>query len=484
MQQLNNPKLLKDACLINGKWKKSKDEESIAVYNPFSGELLGNVPNLSIKEVEKAIHYAEKAQVEWANLTAEKRAKILQHWADLIDTHLEDLATIMTMEQGKPIKESRDEIAYANSFIRWFAEEGKRIYGDIIPSLNNNLRYNVLKQPIGVCACITPWNFPSAMITRKVAPALSAGCTMIVRPASQTPLSALALGELAMQAGIPAGVLQIITGSASEIGDVLCKDKRIHKLSFTGSTEVGRILMEKSSSTLKKLSMELGGNAPFIVFEDADIAKAVDGLISSKYRNAGQTCICANRIYLHEKIHDKFIKLLIKKIKKLKVGNGLDENTDIGALINIDAIKKIEQLLTDAVKKGAKILLGGQRHNAGDLCFQPTIINQVNEKMEIVHTEIFGPIITILTFKDENDVIQRANDSIYGLACYVYTQDLARSWRMVEHLQYGMIGQNTGLISNAVAPFGGVKQSGFGREGSKYGIEEYINIKYWCVNIS
>lgn len=484
MQQLNNPKLLKDACLINGKWKKSKDEESIAVYNPFSGELLGNVPNLSIKEVEKAIHYAEKAQVEWANLTAEKRAKILQHWADLIDTHLEDLATIMTMEQGKPIKESRDEIAYANSFIRWFAEEGKRIYGDIIPSLNNNLRYNVLKQPIGVCACITPWNFPSAMITRKVAPALSAGCTMIVRPASQTPLSALALGELAMQAGIPAGVLQIITGSASEIGDVLCKDKRIHKLSFTGSTEVGRILMEKSSSTLKKLSMELGGNAPFIVFEDADIAKAVDGLISSKYRNAGQTCICANRIYLHEKIHDKFIKLLIKKIKKLKVGNGLDENTDIGALINIDAIKKIEQLLTDAVKKGAKILLGGQRHNAGDLCFQPTIINQVNEKMEIVHTEIFGPIITILTFKDENDVIQRANDSIYGLACYVYTQDLARSWRMVERLQYGMIGQNTGLISNAVAPFGGVKQSGFGREGSKYGIEEYINIKYWCVNIS
>lgn len=483
MQQLYNAKLLKNACLINGKWKKAKSEESIAVYNPFSGELLGDVPNLSGKEVAKTIQHAEKAQVEWANLTAEKRAKILQRWADLIDENINDLAIIMTLEQGKPIKESRGEIAYANSFIRWFAEEGKRIYGDIIPSLNSQLRYTVLKQPIGVCACITPWNFPSAMITRKVAPALSAGCAMIVRPASQTPFSALALGELAVQAGIPAGVLQIVTGSASEIGEVLCKDERIHKLSFTGSTEVGRILMEKSSSTLKKLSMELGGNAPFIVFDDADIAKAVDGLIASKYRNAGQTCICANRIYLHEKIHDKFIKQLIKKVKNLKVGNGLDEDTDIGALINLEAIEKIEQLLADAVKKGAKILLGGQRHEAGELCFQPTIINLVDEKMDIVHTEIFGPITTILTFKDEDEVIQRANDSIYGLACYVYTQDLARSWRLAERLQYGMIGQNTGLISNAVAPFGGVKQSGFGREGSKYGIEEYINVKYWCIDV-
>lgn len=481
---LNNTKLLKNACLINGKWKKAKSGETIAVYNPFSQELIGEVPNLSEKEVQKAIAHAQKAQQEWATLTAENRATLLQRWANLIDENLEDLATIMTLEQGKPLKESRGEIKYANSFIRWFAEEAKRIYGDVIPSLSPQLRYTVLKQPIGVCAAITPWNFPAAMITRKVAPALAAGCTMIVRPASQTPFSALALGELAVQAGIPAGVLQIVTGSSQVIGQVLTQDERIRKLSFTGSTEVGRELMQQCSSTVKKLSMELGGNAPFIVFEDADIAKAVDGLIASKYRNAGQTCICANRIYLHEKIKDKFIKQLSKKVKALTVGNGLDEQTDIGPLINADAIQKIQALLSDAVNKGAKIVCGGDVHSAGELCFQPTIIHQLDNRMDIAHTEIFGPITAIFSFKDEDEVIQHANDSIYGLAAYFYTQDLARSWRVAERLEYGMIGQNTGLISNAVAPFGGVKQSGFGREGSKYGIEEYLSIKYWCLDIA
>lgn len=481
---LNNTKLLKNACLINGKWKKAKSGETIAVYNPFSQELIGEVPNLSEKEVQKAIAHAQKAQQEWATLTAENRATLLQRWANLIDENLEDLATIMTLEQGKPLKESRGEIKYANSFIRWFAEEAKRIYGDVIPSLSPQLRYTVLKQPIGVCAAITPWNFPAAMITRKVAPALAAGCTMIVRPASQTPFSALALGELAVQAGIPAGVLQIVTGSSQVIGQVLTQDERIRKLSFTGSTEVGRELMQQCSSTVKKLSMELGGNAPFIVFEDADIAKAVDGLIASKYRNAGQTCICANRIYLHEKIKDKFIKQLSKKVKALTVGNGLDEQTDIGPLINADAIQKIQALLSDAVNKGAKIVCGGDVHSAGELCFQPTIIHQLDNRMDIAHAEIFGPITAIFSFKDEDEVIQHANDSIYGLAAYFYTQDLARSWRVAERLEYGMIGQNTGLISNAVAPFGGVKQSGFGREGSKYGIEEYLSIKYWCLDIA
>lgn len=483
MTGLNQPQLLKNACLINGKWKSAKDGAISEVYNPFSQELIGVVPNLSAKEVEKAITHAQKAQTTWASLTAEQRAKILHRWADLIDEHCEDLATIMTLEQGKPIKESRGEIAYANSFIRWFAEEGKRVYGDIIPSLASNLRYQVLKQPVGVCAAITPWNFPAAMITRKVAPALAAGCTMIVRPASQTPFSALALGELAVQAGVPAGVLQIVTGSSSVVGKVLTQDERVHKLSFTGSTEVGRELMQQCAATVKKLSMELGGNAPFIVFDDADIGKAVDGLMASKYRNAGQTCICANRIYLHEKIKDKFIKHYVKKVKALKVGNGLDENTDIGPLVNADAIEKVQALLADAVKKGAEIILGGDKHDAGEFCFQPTVIHQLNEKMEIAQAEIFGPISAIFTFKDEDEVIEQANQSIFGLAAYFYTQDLARSWRVAERLEYGMVGQNTGLISNAVAPFGGVKQSGFGREGSKYGIEEYISIKYWCVDI-
>ncbi|WLF83840.1 NAD-dependent succinate-semialdehyde dehydrogenase [Moraxella sp. ZY210820] len=484
MSNLKNAQLMKQACLINNKWKTAKSGKTIDVYNPFSGELLGNVPNLSAKEVEKAIAHAEQAQVEWAKLTAEKRAQILQRWADLIDEHQEDLAIIMTLEQGKPLKESRGEIAYANSFIRWFAEEGKRIYGDIIPSLNTNLRYSVLKQPIGVCAAITPWNFPSAMITRKVAPALAAGCTMIVRPASQTPFSALALGELAIQAGLPAGVLQIVTGSADVVGAVLTQDERIRKLSFTGSTKIGRQLMQQCSSTIKKLSMELGGNAPFIVFEDADIDKAVDGLIASKYRNAGQTCICANRIYLHENIQDKFIKRYSKKVKALQVGNGLDENTDIGPLINQSAVEKVQQLLDDAVSKGAKIILGGKTHKAGALCFQPTIIHGLTDDMHIAHEEIFGPVTAIFSFTHEQEVLEHANHSIYGLAAYFYTQDLARSWRVTERLDYGMIGQNTGLISNAVTPFGGVKQSGFGREGSKYGIDEYISIKYWCLDIA
>lgn len=480
MVTLQNSDLLKTQCLVSEGWVDAEDGSTIEVTNPFNGEVLGSIPSLSQSQIEKAVADSEQAQISWAAKTAAERATLLHKWADLIDENREDLAVLMTAEQGKPLKESRGEITYANSFIRWFAEEGKRVYGDVIPSTKLTQRITVLKQPVGVCAAITPWNFPSAMITRKAAPALAAGCTMIVKPATETPFSALALGELAIQAGIPKGVLQIVTGKSSIVGGVLTSDKRVHKLSFTGSTEVGRTLMAQCAPTIKKLSLELGGNAPFIVFDDADLEKAADGLITAKYRNAGQTCVCANRIYVQDTIKDEFLKIFLKKVAELSVGDGLKEGVDIGPLINQGALQKVTALLQDALNKGANLLAGGDVNDVSELTMNPTVISDITADMDIAHEEIFGPITTIFTFSDEAEVIKHANDTIYGLAAYFYSNDLARSWRACEGLDYGMVGQNTGILSTEVAPFGGVKQSGFGREGSKYGIDEYITIKYWA----
>ena len=481
---LSNPELLKQQCFIKDGWHAASDEATIDVSNPFSGDIIGTVPSLTTDDVNDAVAASHEAQIFWAAKTPKERAELLQKWADLIDANKEDLAVIMTAEQGKPLNESRGEVGYANSFIRWFAEEGKRIYGDVIPANQSQLRHVVLKQPVGVCAAITPWNFPAAMITRKAAPALAAGCTMIIKPATETPFSALALAALAEQAGIPAGVIQVVTGKSSVIGDILTGDARIHKLSFTGSTEVGRTLMAQCAPTIKKLSLELGGNAPFIVFDDADLEKAAEGLIASKYRNAGQTCVCANRVYVQDSIKDKFLDVFVKKVAELNVGNGMDEGVDIGPLINKKALEKVQALLKDALDKGATLITGGSTNGASELTYNPTVITDISSDMDIAHEEIFGPIATIFTFKDEADVIRQANDTIYGLAAYFYSGSYARSWRVTEGLEYGIIGHNTGLISTEVAPFGGVKQSGFGREGSKYGIEEYVVTKYWCSDVS
>ena len=488
--KLSNPSLLKQQCFIKDGWYAASDNDNgnnsatIEVSNPFTGEVIGTVPSLSKEDVNEAVAYSHDAQIAWAAKTAQERSELLQKWADLIDANKKDLAIIMTAEQGKPLTESRGEIGYANSFIRWFSEEGKRVYGDTIPANKSQLRHVILKQPIGVCAAITPWNFPAAMITRKAAPALASGCTMIIKPASETPFSALALGVLAEQAGIPAGVIQVVTGKSSVIGDILTSDVRIQKLSFTGSTEVGRTLMAQCAPTVKKLSLELGGNAPFIVFDDADLEKAAEGLIASKYRNAGQTCVCANRVYVQDSIKDKFLEIFVKKVTELKVGNGMEEGVDIGPLINKDGLEKVQALLKDALDKGAKIVTGGDTNPASALSFNPTVITDLSTDMEIASEEIFGPIATIFIFSDEEEVIRKANDTIYGLAAYFYSSDYARSWRVTESLEYGIVGHNTGLISTEVAPFGGVKQSGFGREGSKYGIEEYVVTKYWCSDIS
>ena len=481
---LANPDLLKQQCFIKDGWFDSSDATTLEVSNPFNGEIIGNVPSLTTDDVNDAVAASHEAQITWAAKTAKERAELLQKWADLIDANKEDLAIIMTAEQGKPLTESRGEVGYANSFIRWFAEEGKRVYGDVIPANQTQLRHVILKQPVGVCAAITPWNFPAAMITRKAAPALAAGCTMIIKPATETPFSALALAVLAEQAGIPAGVIQVVTGKSSTIGDILTGDPRIHKLSFTGSTEVGRTLMAQCAPTIKKLSLELGGNAPFIVFDDADLEKAAEGLIASKYRNAGQTCVCANRVYVQDNIKDKFLDVFVKKVAELNVGNGMDEGVDIGPLINKKALDKVQALLKDALDKGATLITGGSTNGASELSYNPTVITDVSSDMDIASEEIFGPIATIFTFKDEADVIRQANDTIYGLAAYFYSGSYARSWRVTEGLEYGIIGHNTGLISTEVAPFGGVKQSGFGREGSKYGIEEYVVTKYWCSDVS
>ena len=476
--KLNDQSLLKDKCLIDGKWQAAEDNAKIAVTNPADGEIVGHVPSLTAKQIEGAINASEKAFKSWRALPAAKRSALLRKWFDLMIEQADDLAMIMTCEQGKPLKEARGEILYAASFVEWFAEEAKRTYGDTIPSPQVNQRITVIKQPIGVTAAITPWNFPAAMITRKAAPALAAGCTMIVRPASLTPLTALALGELAQKAGIPAGVLQIVTGKSSSIGKVLTESQIVRKLSFTGSTEVGRALMAECAPTIKRISLELGGNAPFIVFDDADLDAAVKGAIACKYRNAGQTCVCANRILVQSGVYDAFTEKLKQAVQALKVGNGINSTTDIGPLIEESALKKVDEHIADAVKKGGKLVLGGKR--LGGLFYEPTIMTNITSDMRFAREETFGPVAPLFKFDNESEAIEMANDTIFGLAAYFYTRDFARAVRVSEALEYGMVGHNTGLISNEVAPFGGVKQSGIGREGSKYGIEEYMETKYIC----
>lgn len=481
MQGLQNTALFKQACYVDGKWITAETEKSFPVFNPADGQLLGEVPDCTQVETKRAIQAAHRAFDSWRSKTAKERADILLKWSHLIDENKQDLARLMTSEQGKPLAESLGEIDYANSFIRWFAEEARRVYGDIIPSNKIGQHLLVIKQPLGVVAIITPWNFPTAMITRKLAPAIAAGCTVVVKPAEDTPFSALALAALAEEAGIPAGVINVVTGNSAIIGKEMTSNSLVHKLSFTGSTPVGRILMEQSAPTLKKLSLELGGNAPFIVFDDANLDAAVKGAIASKYRNTGQTCVCANRLFVQESVYDEFASKLKKAVKELKVGNGLDEGVAQGPLINKDALKKVEQHVADAKEKGGEILLGGKPHHLGGLFYEPTIILNANEKMRLATEETFGPVAPLFKFKQEEEVVQMANNTEFGLAAYFYSNNIDRIWRVAEALESGMVGINTGIVSTEVAPFGGIKQSGMGREGSKYGIEDYLEIKYLCM---
>ncbi|MCP3669253.1 MAG: NADP-dependent succinate-semialdehyde dehydrogenase [Gammaproteobacteria bacterium] len=481
--QLNDQELLREACYINGEWVAADSDATRDVLNPANGEVLAHVPNMGGAETRKAIELAEAAWLNWREKTAAERAGILRRWYELMLEHKQDLATIMTLEQGKPLAESLGEVAYGASFIEWFAEEAKRVYGDTIPTHQADKRILVLKQPIGVCVAITPWNFPNAMITRKAGAALAAGCTMVIKPAGDTPLSALALCELAHRAGMPPGVLNVITGSAAEIGEELTSNPTVRKLSFTGSTEVGRVLMAKCANTMKKVSMELGGNAPFIVFDDADLDAAVEGAIQSKYRNAGQTCVCANRFLVQEGVYDEFAERLAVAVAEMKVGDGMEEGVTQGPLINEDAVQKVEEHISDAVSKGARVVAGGARHELGGSFFQPTLMVDVSPEMQVAQEETFGPLAPLFRFSTEEQAIEMANDTEFGLAAYFFSQNLGRVWRVSEQLEYGMVGINSGIISTAIAPFGGVKQSGVGREGSKYGIEEYMEIKYLCMGI-
>ncbi|MEC5320337.1 NAD-dependent succinate-semialdehyde dehydrogenase [Brenneria populi subsp. brevivirga] len=482
--QLNQKALFRQRCLIDGEWHDSQSGEHLAVTNPANGETLGTIPLVTASQTQQAIAAAERAQAEWRRRTGKERAAVLQAWSRLIMENQADLAELLTAEQGKPLAEARGEIGYATSFIDWFAEEAKRIEGSVLQSPQGQQRLLVIKQPIGVCAAITPWNFPAAMITRKVAPALAAGCAMIVKPAEQTPFTALALAELAQQAGIPRGVLQVITGDAQSVGKTLCDSPVVRKLSFTGSTEVGRILMAQSAPTVKKLSLELGGNAPFIVFDDADPDLAVKGIMASKFRNSGQTCVCANRIYVQKGIYPTLVEKLVEEVKKLKVGDGTEPGVTQGPLIDGDAVDKVRQHIADALGKGATLLLGGQPHALGGTFFTPTIVGDVTRDMRFAREETFGPVAPLFQFADEAEAVAMANDTEFGLAAYVYTRDAVRQWTVPEALDYGMVGINTGLISNEVAPFGGVKQSGLGREGSRFGIEDYLEMKYLCVDLS
>ncbi len=481
--QLNDSELLREACYIDGEWVTADDGSTRDVMNPANGEVLAHVPNMGAAETARAIGLAEAAWIPWREKTAAERAGILRRWYELILDNKQDLATIMTLEQGKPLAESMGEVAYGASFIEWFAEEAKRVYGDTIPTHQSDKRILVLKQPVGVCAAITPWNFPNAMITRKAGAALAAGCTMVLKPASDTPLSALALCELAHRAGVPPGVLNVVTGSAGSIGGELTSNPIVRKLSFTGSTEVGRVLVAQCADTMKKVSMELGGNAPFIVFDDADLDAAVEGAIQSKYRNAGQTCVCANRFLVQDGIYDEFAAKLAAAVSEMKVGDGMQDGITQGPLINEEAVEKVEEHISDAVSKGARILAGGKRHELGGSFFQPTLMVDVSTQMQVASEETFGPLAPLFRFSSEEQAIQMANDTEFGLAAYFFSQNLGRVWRVSEQLEYGMVGINSGIISTAIAPFGGVKQSGVGREGSKYGIEEYMEIKYLCMGI-
>ncbi|MDG4554481.1 MAG: NADP-dependent succinate-semialdehyde dehydrogenase [Candidatus Competibacter sp.] len=479
---LKDPRLFHQQCYIGGAWMDADNKETFPVSNPATGETLGSVPRLGATEVSRAIAAAQEALSGWRARTAKERSTILRRWFNLMLDHQEDLAVLMTLEQGKPLTEARGEIAYAASFIEWFAEEAKRVYGDVIPPHQADKRIVVVKEPIGVCAAITPWNFPAAMITRKAGAALAAGCTMIIKPASQTPFSALALCELAERAGVPAGVLNAVTGSAQVIGAELTASPMIRKLSFTGSTAIGKQLMRECAGTMKKLSLELGGNAPFIVFDDADLDAAVEGAIISKYRNTGQTCVCANRILVQDGVYQAFADKLSQAVAaQLKVGNGLESGVTQGPLIDEAAVAKVEEHIADALSKGARIMLGGQRHELGGTFFQPTILTQVTPEMAVAREETFGPVAPLFRFSTEQDAIRMANDTEFGLASYFYSRDIGRIWRVSEALEYGMVGVNTGLISTEIAPFGGMKESGLGREGSKYGIEEYLEIKYLCM---
>ena len=478
---LGDPALFRRQCYVNGGWIDAQSGGVLEVDNPATGEIIGTVPALGAEETRDAIEAADAALAGWRSRPAKERANLMRRWFDLMMAHQEDLAVLMTSEQGKPLAESRGEIAYAASFVEWFAEEGKRVYGDVIDHPLPGKRIVVLKQPIGVVASITPWNFPAAMITRKCAPALAAGCPVVIRPASQTPFSALALAALAERAGIPPGVINVVTGPSGPMGAELTSNPTVRKLSFTGSTEVGKLLMSQCASTVKKVSLELGGNAPFIVFDDADLDAAVAGAMASKYRNAGQTCVCANRLLVQDGIHDAFAAKMAEAVKGLKVGNGLEDGTQQGPLIDMRAVEKVEEHIADATAKGAKIVAGGARHALGGSFFQPTLLTGVTPAMAVAREETFGPVAPLFRFSTEDEAVRMANDTEFGLAAYFYSRDVGRVWRVSEGLEYGIVGVNEGIISNEVAPFGGVKESGIGREGSKYGIDDFIEIKYLCM---
>ena len=478
---LKDPSLFRQQCYVDGAWVDADDGGTIEVDNPADNSVVGTIPKMGAAETRRAIEAANDAYPDWRARTGKERAAILRKWYELVMENQEDLAVLMTTEQGKPLAESMGEIVYGASFIEWFAEEAKRIYGDTIPQHQHDKRIVVIKEPVGVVASITPWNFPNAMITRKCAPALAAGCTVVAKPATQTPYSAFALAELAERAGIPKGVLNIVSGASSEIGGEMTSNPIVRKLSFTGSTEIGKLLMEQCAGTVKKMSMELGGNAPFIVFDDADIDSAIVGAMQSKYRNAGQTCVCANRIFAQDGIYDRFTGKLAEASAALKVGNGLEEGISTGPLIDIRAVEKVETHIQDAVAKGARVVVGGGRHSNGGNFFEPTVLADVTPEMIVSKEETFGPLAPVYRFETDEDVVKMANDTEFGLAAYFYTRDVGRVWKVAEQLEYGIVGINSGIISTEIAPFGGMKESGIGREGSKYGIDEFVEVKYLCM---
>jgi len=478
---LEDAALLRHQCYIDGRWSDADSAETFDIVNPATSVKIGAAPMMGAAETARAIAAADRAWPAWRAKTARERSAIMRRWSELQLAHADDLAMILTSEQGKPLAEAKGEITIGAGYCEWFAEEAKRVYGDVIPTIGNDRRLVVIKEPIGVCAAITPWNFPSSMITRKVAPALAAGCTVVIKPALATPLSALALAELAARAGFPPGVLNVITGKASAIGGEMTSNPTVRKVSFTGSTEIGRVLMKQVAPTVKKISLELGGNAPFIVFDDADLDAAAEGAIISKYRNTGQTCVCANRLFVQDKVYDAFAAKLSERVRALKVGSGIDAGVTQGPLINREALDKVEEHVADATANGAKVLVGGKRHTLGGTFYEPTVLTGVTADMKIFSEETFGPVAPLFRFTTDEEVIELANRTEFGLASYFYSRDIGRIWRVAEALEYGMVGVNTGLITTEVAPFGGVKQSGIGREGSKYGIDEYVEVKYVCM---